>query len=131
MSDIPLQQNSDPENPETALAWLFVGLPTANRSAPMVASPDVLALWSERLYAAGARHHPELQTVKYFPPPANHNWVMGSAGHWGPVDEPMPPEVTAPDLSHLSAQEKAVIFERLQEEFAKDELPGNFAGVIE
>lgn len=131
MGDIPLQQEAIPEDPERAFAWVFVGLPTANKTAPLMVGPDVMRQWSKRLWDAGFRHHPEHQTVKYFPPPASHNWIMGSAGHWDDISVPMPPEVTAPDLSHLSAQEKQIILERLQEEFAQDTPDSNFAGVIE
>lgn len=131
MSDIPLQQDADPDDPRTALAWIAVGLPHANRTAPLIVDPGTLADWSEHWYRMGVRHHPELQEIKYFPPPASHNWAMGSAGQWGPVEEEFPPEVSAPDVSHLSLPEKQVLLQRLQEELGGDPAMTDFAGVVE
>lgn len=131
MSGLPLQHDADMADPREHIAWGLVALPHANKTAPLIVAPDVLADWSEQMYKAGFRHHPELQEIKYIPAPASHNWVMGSAGHWGPVDESIPPEVTAPDTSHLSMQEKAILLERLKEEMESESVPHNFAEVIE
>lgn len=131
LGNLPLQQDADETDPRSALAWIGVGLPSANKTAPLIVAPDTLGDWSEHWWAMGVRHHPELQKIHYVPPPADHNWIMGSAGHWGPINEPMPPEVTAPDTSHLTLQEKAILLKRLQDEIGTKTIPQDFAGVIQ
>lgn len=129
--DIPLQQFANMEDPGEAAAWAFVALPNSEGSGPLLTPPSTYTKWSQRFWDAGFRHHPELQTVQYYPPAANHNWIMGSAGHWGPVGEPMSAEVTAPDISHLTQQEKIVLLQRLNDEISGTLDQSNYGGVVE
>lgn len=131
MTGIPLQQEADTDNPETALGWALVGLPFDGVSVPMVVQPKQYEEWSKQLWDIGLRFHPEHQKLKYQPPTGSElNWVMGSVGEWVPVDKPLPPEVTAPDTSHLSRAEKQIILERLTKEFEQDTTEHNYAEVV-
>lgn len=130
MTEIPLQQNADPDNPRTALGWAMVGLPFQGQAVPMVVQPSQYEEWSQQLWNIGLRHHPELQTVHYQPPAADGNWMTSSAGEWISIEQDFSPESTTPDMSHLTLEEKRVLFERLSEEFATEPLNTNNAEVI-
>lgn len=113
---IPLQQDCNMEDPEEHFLWMLVGLPGPDEQAPMMVPPAWLRRWSKRLYDAGARFHPEEQLVKYVPPADNPHWMNGGGGKWVPVDEDLPPEVTAPSIEHLSVGEKLALVEKLKSE---------------
>lgn len=116
MSAIPLQQECNPNDPEEHALWALMGLPGLEEQAPMIMPPAVLRKWSKRLYDIGFRHHPEHQTIKYVPPHGAEHWLSGSGGVWVPIDADLPPEVTTPDISHLSMGEKRELVKRLQDE---------------
>lgn len=113
---IPLQHECDMSSPEEHALWALVGLPGPGQHAPLVMPPAVLKQWSKRLWELGFRHDPDLQELKYVPPAADSNWVAGAAGRWVNVNAVLPAEDTAPDVSHLSADEKRVLLERLAAE---------------
>lgn len=127
---LPLQQDADSSHPRTAFAWAFVAMPIGSETAPLIVPVPSLEMMSEHFWKLGFRHHPELQQLKYSPPPANHNWIVGSAGHWVPMGEELPPEVTVPDISHLSTEEKSLLAEQLARDLAKGS-DVNTAGVVE
>lgn len=114
MTSIPIQSGCDPAEPREHVAWALVGLAGPSAHAPLILPTGVIAAWSEHLWNAGFRHHPDLQTIKYVPPPAGTNWVAGAAGQWLPMDAPLSPEQSAPDISHLSDEEKLVLWERIK-----------------
>lgn len=111
---LPLQSNCDPNDPEEHVLWATVGLPGPGKNAPLTVPPQTQREWSKHLYDCGFRHHPELQKIKYVPPPDEVSWIQGFAGMWVPIDTPLPPEVTAPDISGLSAGEEQVLWEKLE-----------------
>ncbi len=113
---IPIQSSCDMTNPEEQALWALVALPGPGATAPLVLPVDVMRQWSQRLYDCGFRHHPEEQTVKYVPPGPDTDWVMGAAGRWVPIDEPLDAGQTAPDISHLTMAEKQVLLRRLETE---------------
>lgn len=114
---IPLQSGCDPDNPEEHALWALVGLAGPNSHAPLILPEIVQREWSRHLHACGFRHHPELQTIKYVPPAKDTNWVLGAAGEWVDINTPLAPEQTAPDLSHLSDDEKIAVLRQLLTEF--------------
>ena len=114
MSGIPLQQDCNPDDPEEAVLWALVCLPGMEHQAAMLMPPQTLRHWSQRLHQLGFRHHPELQELKYLPPTGGEHWLDAAAGHWVPIDQPLPAEVTAPDTSHLSDAELRVLGARLK-----------------
>lgn len=116
MSKIPLQQDCNLEDPEEAFLWMFSGLPGLEAQAPMLVPPQVARRWSKRMWDAGARPHPELQTIKYVPPSSQQHWLAGAGGKWVPVDQPLPPAVTAPSTDHLSVEEKEILAQRFAAE---------------
>lgn len=122
---IPLQHELNLEDPEEAFLWMFTGLPGMEEQAPMIVPPQILRKWSRRMWEAGARFIPEQQTIKYVPPHGQEHWLAGSGGRWVPVDEQLPPEDTAPDISHLSLGEKRELVKRLQ---AEGHLPAEVQG---
>lgn len=116
MAGIPLQATCNPDNPEEHLLWALVGMAGPTSQAPLILPVDIMRQWSKHLYAAGFRHHPEHQTIKYVPPITGNNWVIGAAGDWVDINQPLPPETTAPDTSHLTPDEKQVLLDRLTKE---------------
>lgn len=115
---IPLQSAANMDDPREHVAWALVGLAGPQAHAPMILPLAVQGSWSEQLYKAGFRHHPELQEIKYVPPAKDTNWVMGAAGQWVDINEPLPAEVTAPDTSDLSLEEKQYLLASLAKELA-------------
>lgn len=113
---IPLQSDCDPTNPEEHFLWALVGLPGPGKHAPLMIPSVGLRPMSQRLWDLGYRHHPELQTLKFVPPASETSWIAGAAGRWAPIDEVLPAEVTAPDTSGLTMEEKRVVLERLEAE---------------
>lgn len=129
MTRIPLQSEMDPADPKEHALWALVGLPGPGAQAPLILPVEVMRQWSQHLYDAGFRHHPELQQIKYVPPIGDVSWISGSAGRWAPIDEELPPELTAPSVDHLSPEEKKVLLTRLRDELEKPAppSPGDFA----
>lgn len=113
---IPLQQDLNMSDPEEMFLWMLVGMPGMEEQAPLMMPPQILRKVSKRLYDAGARWHPEEQTIKYVPPAGQEHWLAGSGGRWVPIDEKLPPEDTAPDISHLSLGEKRELVKKLHAE---------------
>jgi len=116
MAGLPLQTTCNPDAPDEHLLWALVGMAGPTSQAPLILPVDIMRKWSEHLYRAGFRHHPELQEIKYVPPTIGDNWVVGAAGEWVDINTPLPPETTAPDLSNLTPAEKQVLLDRLMAE---------------
>lgn len=116
MTDIPLQVDCDPDDPEEMALWALICLPGLESQAAMLMPPQTLQGWSRRLHELGFRHHPELQTLKYVPPQGGEHWLDSASGRWVPIDQALPPEVTAPDTSHLSDAELRVLGARLKDQ---------------
>ena len=82
MSGVPLQQECDPDDPEEHLLWSYTKLPMKLADgAYLVTMPEVLRKWSKQQYDAGIRHHPELQTIEFVPPPGGIS-MYGPPGEW-------------------------------------------------
>lgn len=116
------------DNPEEHFLWALINLPGPDGIAPMLVPPEALRKWSERLYVAGFRHNPDLQEIRFDPPPGDHNWLMGGAGQWVDVNAPEP-EKPAVDLDSLSQQDKVALYEALKSNLPADE--GDVASVEE
>lgn len=114
MSGIPLQQDCNPNDPEEHALWALVCLPGMENQAAMLLPPPTLKMWSKRLHQLGFRHNPDLQELKYVPPQGGEHWLDSAAGYWVPIDQPLPPEITAPDTSHLTDGELRVLGARLK-----------------
>lgn len=121
MNTIPLQSSCDPADPAEHALWALTGLAGPSSHAPLILPVAVSRRWSRHLWDCGFRHHPELQNIKYIPPAAGTNWVVGAAGEWVDINTPLPPERTAPDISHLSDAEKLVLLAQLLVQFPPDE----------
>lgn len=82
MSGVPLQQECNPDDPEEHLLWSYTKLPLKLvDGAYLVTMPEVLRKWSKQQYDAGFRHHPELQTIEFVPPPGGIT-MYGPPGEW-------------------------------------------------
>lgn len=82
MSGVPLQQECNPDDPEEHLLWSYTKLPMKLADgAYLVTMPEVLRKWSKQQYDAGFRHHPELQTIEFVPPPGGIS-MYGPPGEW-------------------------------------------------
>lgn len=114
---IPLQSGCNPNDPEEHALWALTGLAGPNSQAPLILPVAVTKLWSKHLYDCGYRHHPELQKIKYIPPAAGTNWVVGAAGEWVDINTPLTPQQSAPDISHLSDEEQLVLLSQLIQRF--------------
>lgn len=111
---IPLRENCDPNNPEEAFMWAFVGLP-GPKNAALLVHPDTLRQWSKHLWDLGFRHYPEDQQIEYHPPTAGQDhWLAGGGGRWVPKGTPRSPQASAPDMSQLTAAERAAVVAQLQ-----------------
>lgn len=117
---IPLKSTCSPDDPEEHVLWALVGLAGPNSHAPLILPAQVARKWSAHLYECGFRHHPDLQKIKYVPPSAGTDWVLGAAGKWVDINTPLTPDQTAPNTSHLSQAEKAALLANLQAELAQD-----------
>lgn len=87
MSGVPLQHECDPNNPEEHLLWSYTKLPM--KVAPgvyLVTQVPALRKWSQQQWDAGFRHHPELQTIEFVPPPGGVT-MYGVPGEWLKTDE--------------------------------------------
>ncbi|MFI5775972.1 DUF2744 domain-containing protein [Nocardia sp. NPDC051570] len=110
---LPLQHECDPGNPSDVFVWALVGLP-GPRNGPLLVPPQVLGQWSKHLWDIGFRHHPEEQTLEYQPSvPGGEHWI-GQAGRWVPIGTPMPPELTVPSVTDMSAEERRLLIEQLR-----------------
>lgn len=124
MANFPLQSAADPTDPVQHVSWALVGLAGPTSHAPLVLPQAVLDKWAKHLYDCGFRHNPELQKIKYIPPAKDTNWVLGAAGEWVPIEQELTPEQSAPDISHLTFDEKAVLFAELARELVAEQ-PGD------
>ncbi|WP_037084585.1 DUF2744 domain-containing protein [Prescottella equi] len=79
MEDLPTRENCDPNNPEEAFLWMFVGLPGVN-GASMIMGPDYYRQISKQLWELGAR--PSAEPIKHL---EYGRWVYDN-----PEDEPEP-----------------------------------------
>ncbi|MFN3600502.1 MAG: DUF2744 domain-containing protein [Dietzia sp.] len=118
---LPVQEFCDPADPREHLLWTFLGL--AEVGAPMLIPEDALRRLSAQMYAAGVRHHPEFQTIRYLPPPGvtHLSWMSAAAaGEWVPVDDPRFAEQPAPtepvDTSKWSAAQKIAVAQQLRDD---------------
>lgn len=82
---LPVQANCDPDSPEEFALWAFTGMP-GMKGAPLPFPVAYLKMVSRRLWDAGFRHDPELQTIKYKRPAMDEHWLT-NPGSWVPVDE--------------------------------------------
>ncbi|NKW07047.1 DUF2744 domain-containing protein [Rhodococcus hoagii] len=64
---IPIQSKCDMNVPEEHCLWALVGIESTG--VPMLTSEVALRQLSAQLFAAGFRHHPELQEIKVQTPP--------------------------------------------------------------
>lgn len=77
---MPSQASCDPDVPDEFAVWALVGLPGMN-GAPLPFPVGYLRKVSQRLWDAGFRHHPELQTIRYKRPVMDEHWLT-SPGTW-------------------------------------------------
>ncbi|MDN6199379.1 phage gene 29 protein family protein [Corynebacterium flavescens] len=115
---IPLQHECNLDDPEEMFLWMFTALPGVEDQAPLLVPPSWARKWSRRLYDAGARFHPDEQTIKYVPPAggAGTTFLNAGGGRWAPLAEELTPAETAPSIDHLSIAEKRELVKKLQEE---------------
>lgn len=116
VNGIPLQHECDLEDPEEMFLWMFTALPGMEEQAPMLVPPAWARKWSKRLYDAGARFHPNEQTIKYIPPAQSGSFLNAGSGRWVKMGEEPTAEETAPSISGLSIAEKREVVKQLQEE---------------
>ena len=55
------------------------------------------------------------------PPRGPHDWITAAGGTWVDINQPLPPEVTAPDISHLSMAEKRALLNQLTDDLTPPE----------
>ena len=55
------------------------------------------------------------------PPRGPHDWITAAGGKWVGINQPLPPEVTAPDISHLSMAEKRALLDQLTTDLTSPE----------
>ncbi|PXX65384.1 uncharacterized protein DUF2744 [Nocardia tenerifensis] len=111
---IPLHEDCDPNDPHEAFTWALVGLPGPSNS-PLLVHPAVLRQWSKHLWDLGFRHYPEEQTKEFHPPARGvTHWLNGS-GQWAEKGTPAPPQVSAPDMSELTDEERQHVVQQLRE----------------
>ena len=103
--DFPTQEVADPTDPADFAVWVFAGMPHM-KGAPLGMPVWYLRELSKRLWDAGFRHHPELQTIKYRRPHAGQGvGMLTAAGEWVPIDEPDPTEQDAADALIAAMQQ--------------------------
>ena len=105
-AEFPLRENCDPNNPEEAMLWMLVALPS-QKGAPLLMPVEYLRMMSKRLWDCGARPSAD-PVIKYRPPNGREPHWMVAPGTWVPVDEPDPPRQTTKEAwDKLSWQQKA------------------------
>ena len=117
---LPTQGTCNPDNPKEHAIWALIALPGASDTAPLVLPVEVMAKWSEHLYKAGFRHHPELQEIFYVPPVNNPNWVNGAGGRWVEKGEDLTPAECTPRVGDLSEHEKHLLLDQLKKDLGED-----------
>ncbi|WP_306358706.1 MULTISPECIES: DUF2744 domain-containing protein [unclassified Nocardia] len=110
---LPLQHECDPDNPDEAFVWAFVALPGPG-NGPLLVPPRILGQWSRRLWELGFRHHPAEQTLEYQLGGNDGHW-LGQPGAWVPKGTAVAPDDGVPDVSELSAVQRAHLVAQLQQ----------------
>lgn len=97
---IPIQSKCDMDVPEEHCLWALVGIESTG--VPMLTSEVALRQLSAQLFAAGFRHHPELQEIKVQTPPGAEgvHWLALGAVRWVGIDEVDPGPVAGPQGGH-------------------------------
>ena len=112
---IPLQRDADMGDPRQHVLWALVGM----GDAPLLMPLPIMAEWSEHIFNAGFRHHPELQTVYYSPPGEDASFYSSMSGEWIKSESPgVPPDEVNDDeidrlIAGLDERMKAVLREKL------------------
>ncbi|UVT24982.1 DUF2744 domain-containing protein [Rhodococcus pyridinivorans] len=101
LQDLPTRENCDPNNPEEAFLWMFVGLPGVN-GASMIMGPDYYRQVSKQLWELGAR--PVEEPIKHL---ERGRWVYEN-----PDDEPEPVQEM---YARLAAVQRAQYEAKLRE----------------
>src|SRR5699024_1509346 len=101
-------------DPEEMFLWMFSALPGMEEQAPMLVPPQIARKWSQRLYDAGDRFHPEEQGIKYVPLAGQAHWFSDTGSSMVPFDEVLGSDDTAPYISHMSSAEKRELVKRLE-----------------
>jgi hypothetical protein len=109
----PTVETCNQDDPREAFQWAFVALPFEG-STPFLIQPEARADWSQLFHDLGFRHHPELQVKKVRPPLRGGVHALNPAMKVVPVDDPDPPEMTAPNMADYTAHEQAIMAEQLR-----------------
>ncbi|WP_405164710.1 DUF2744 domain-containing protein [Nocardia sp. NBC_01499] len=111
---IPLHEHCDQAKAEEAFVWALVGLP-GPRNSPLMVHPDTLGEWSKHLWDLGFRHYPEDQAKEFHPPArGHHHWLNGS-GQWLPQGTPRVHVPDLPEVTQLTAEERAHVVRQLRD----------------
>jgi|CXWJ01.1.fsa_nt_gi hypothetical protein len=103
---------ADPENPRLHLAWALVSIKTTDGGI-MLNHPDDLERWSEHLFKAGYRFHPECQEIKRLPPRRGDEHWLNPTYQWVPIDTPDPAPIRTPDVTQYTQYEQADLLEQM------------------
>ena len=101
LQDLPTRENCDPNNPEEAFLWMFVGLPGVN-GASMIMGPDYYRQVSRQIWELGGR--PVEEPIKHL---ERGRWVYEN-----PDDEPEPVQEM---YARLAAVQRAQYEAKLRE----------------
>ncbi|AEK07304.1 hypothetical protein PBI_MYXUS_31 [Mycobacterium phage Myxus] len=128
MSQIPTQDQHDPEDPRQHVVWALRNLPMV-AGVGAITHPAYLADWSEHLYRAGFRHVDSLraladengnihvsqlpqQEIKFQPAFRGQRHDLNNAARWVKHDEPDPEPVRIPNIRQLTDQENRAMLEQ-------------------
>ncbi|MBF6332368.1 phage gene 29 protein family protein [Nocardia transvalensis] len=109
-----LQHECNLDDPSEAFVWAFVSLP-GPRNGPLLVPQPVLEKWSKHLWELGFRHHPDLQTLEYQPPPTPEAHWLNPTGVWVPKGTATAPAATVPDISQMTVAQRHELIRQLQQ----------------
>ncbi|WP_019932352.1 DUF2744 domain-containing protein [Nocardia sp. BMG111209] len=111
---IPLHEHCDQDEPEEAFVWALIGLP-GPRNSPLLVHPHTLGEWSKHLWDLGFRHAPDDQAKEYHPPARGHRHWLNGSGQWLPQGAPRATLPGLPDVTELTADERAHLVRQLRD----------------
>ncbi|MFE3754553.1 DUF2744 domain-containing protein [Nocardia tengchongensis] len=111
---IPLHEHCDPDKPEEAFVWALIGLP-GPKNSPLMVHPLTLGDWSKHLWDLGFRHSVDDQTKEFHPPARGHHHWLNASGNWLPTGTERIVVPDLPDVTQMTAEERAHVVQQLRE----------------
>lgn len=102
-------EDCDPNDPDTAFAWVFQFMPIGNGESPVLMPDYMRKQFSRIAHGAGLVHDPERQYMKVQRPLRGQQTALNGLGRWVKIDEPEPDTVRLPNIDAMTVEENAAM----------------------